>query len=74
MGLFTHPAFNSIDSANGARGSTASFPTQADGVTALFNLAQPIPNGPIQASGSSLGLNTLVGQSIAAPLRDQQLS
>lgn len=74
MGLFTHPAYNSIDAANGASATTASFPTQADGVTPLFNLAQPFPTGPIQASGNSLGLNTLVGQSIAAPLRDQQLS
>lgn len=74
MGLFTHPGLNSIDAANGFSASTVSFPTLADGVTPLFNLAQPFPAGPIQASGRSLGLRTLVGQSIAAPLRDQQLS
>jgi hypothetical protein len=74
FGIFTHPGLNSIDASNGATASTVSFPTLADGVTPAFNLAQPFPNGPIQPSGSSLGLLTLVGQSIAAPLRTQKLS
>lgn len=74
FGLFTHPAANSIDVANGFSQRTTSFATLADGVTPAFNLAQPFPNGPLQPTGNSLGLNTLVGQSIAGPLRNQEVS
>lgn len=74
FGLFTHPAANSIDVANGFSQRTTSFATLADGVTPVFNLAQPFPNGPLQPTGNSLGLGTLVGQSISAPLRTQQIS
>jgi hypothetical protein len=73
-GIFHHPAANSIDVANGFSARTTSTATQPDGVTPLFNLAQPFPNGPLQPTGASQGLNTLVGQNIASPLRNQQVS
>src|SRR5262249_36504714 len=41
--------------------TTASRPALADGVTPQFNLSNPFPQGLIQPTGNSLGLNTLLG-------------
>ncbi len=70
-GIFHHPAPTGIDTSLGfAQRSTSVF-AAADNFTPLFNLANPFPSGPLQPTGSSLGLATALGQNIAAPLRNQ---
>ena len=48
--------------------------TQPDGVTPLFNLADPLPGGLLPVVGTSQGLSTLLGQSIVGVERDQKVS
>ena len=53
---------------------TTSLSTQPDGVTPLFNLADPFPTGLLPVVGTSQGLSTLLGQSIVGIERDQKSS
>jgi hypothetical protein len=43
-------------------------------VTPQFNLSNPFPQGLIQPTGSSLGLNTLLGQNISGVPRQESIS
>ena len=73
FGIFHHPLVPNTDNAQGFDRQTANLVFQADGVTPLYNLANPFPQGILQPTGSSLGLNTLLGQSITGPSRQQRL-
>lgn len=73
-GIFTHPAATGHDTSRGFSQSSTSVFAAADNVTPLFNLANPFPSGPLQPTGSSLGLSTALGQSVSAPLGKQQVS
>ena len=53
---------------------TVSNPALANGITPQFNLSDPFPQGLTQPTGSSLGLNTLLGQSISGLPRQQKIS
>lgn len=73
-GIFTHPAPTGLDTSTGfAQRSTSVF-AAADNFTPLFNLQNPFPQGPLQPTGSSLGLATALGQNISAPQGTQQVS
>lgn len=73
FGIFHHPLVPNTDTAQGFDRRTTSLVAEANGVTPLYNLNDPFPQGLQQPTGSSLGLNTLLGQSISGPLRDQRL-
>lgn len=73
-GIFTHPAPTGHDTSRGFSQSSTSVFAAADNFTPLFNLANPFPTGPLQPTGSSLGLSTALGQNLSAPLGDQQVS
>jgi hypothetical protein len=73
FGIFHHPLVPNTDSAQGFSETTSSLTAAPDGVTPLFNLGDPFPQGIRQPTGNSLGLLTLVGQSIGGPLRQQRL-
>ena len=74
FGIFTHPSPTFIDVSQGFSQRSTSVFTEANGLTPLFNLSQPFPSGLPQPTGNSLGLSTLVGQSISAPMRNQEVS
>jgi hypothetical protein len=75
FGIFHAPPLGSVlTSSVGFAAVTASRPAQADGVTPQFNLSNPFPQGLIQPTGSSLGLNTLAGQNISGVVREQKIS
>lgn len=73
VGIFHHPLVPNTDLSLGFSRSTSSLVAQADGVTPQFNLDNPWPAGLLQPTGSTLGLNTLLGQGISGPLRTQGL-
>ena len=73
FGIFHHPLVPNTDLAQGFNRTTASLISGPDGVTPLFNLNNPFPDGILQPTGNQLGLNTLLGQSISGPLRQQRL-
>ncbi len=73
IGVFHHPLVPNTDVALGFSRNTSSLVAEADGVTPQFNLDNPWPTGLLQPSGSTLGLNTLLGQGISGPLRTQGL-
>ncbi len=72
-GIFHSPLVPNTDVSQGFTRTTSNLVTQSDTVTPTFNLSNPFPQGLIQPTGNSLGLSTLVGQSISGPLRDQRL-
>lgn len=74
MGIFTHPAPTGPDTSRGFAQTSTSVFAAADNFTPLFNLANPFPTGPLQPTGSSLGLATALGQNISALLGKQQVS
>lgn len=51
--------------------STSAMTTSLDGITPYSYLSNPFPNGFVRATGSSQGLATLVGQSVAGMDRDR---
>ncbi len=73
VGLFRHPIVPNTDSSLGFARATTSIFAQPDGVTPLYNLSNPFPNGFQQPTGNSLGLSTNLGQAINGPLRQQRL-
>jgi hypothetical protein len=73
FGIFHHPLVPNTDLAQGFNRTTTSLVAAADGVTPLFNLNNPFPDGILQPTGNQLGLNTLLGQTISGPLRKQRL-
>lgn len=74
FGIFHAPPPSLQNASVGFAAVTTSNPTQSNGVTPLFNLASPFPNGLTQPTGSSLGLNTQLGQNIAGVTRQQSIS
>jgi hypothetical protein len=73
FGIFHHPLVPNTDTAQGFDRRTTNLVTDPTGVVPLYNLNDPFPQGIQQPTGNSLGLNTLLGQSITGPLRDQRL-
>ncbi|HUS08219.1 MAG TPA: carboxypeptidase-like regulatory domain-containing protein, partial [Bryobacteraceae bacterium] len=73
FGIFHHPLVPNTDLAQGFNRTTTSLITAADGVSPIFSLGNPFPEGLLQPTGNTLGLNTLLGQSISGPLRQQRL-
>lgn len=73
IGIFHHPLVPNTDLSLGFSRQTTSLIAQADGVTPNFNLSNPWPTGLLQPTGNTLGLNTLLGQSLSGPLRVQGL-
>lgn len=73
FGIFHHPLVPNTDLAQGFSRTTTSVVAAPDGVTPLFNLQDPFPQGILMPTGNSLGLLTLVGFSISGPLRQQRL-
>lgn len=73
FGIFHHPLVPNTDLAQGFSRTTSSVVAAPDGVTPLFNLGDPFPQGVLQPTGNSLGLLTLVGFGISGPLRQQRL-
>jgi hypothetical protein len=75
FGMFHHPQLStSTDVSQGFTRTTSNLVAQADTVTPLFNLANPFPQGLIKPTGNSLGLSTMLGQSISGPLRQQRVA
>ena len=73
FGVFTSSIAPNTDASLGFSRSTTSLVAQADGVTPLFNLSNPLPGGFIAPTGNSLGLSTNLGQGVSGPLRRQRL-
>jgi hypothetical protein len=76
FGVFHHPGaqYGFENATVGSRRITNALVTQPDGVTPLFNLADPFPTGLLPVMGTSQGLSTLLGQAITGVQRDQTLS
>ena len=76
FGVFHHPGaqYGFERATVGSSRITTSLSTQPDGVTPLFNLADPFPTGLLPVVGTSQGLSTLLGQSIVGIERDQKSS
>ncbi len=73
FGIFHHPLVPNTDQAQGFTRTTSSVTTEPDGVTPLFNLTSPFPDGILQPTGNADGLLTLVGLGIGGPVRQQRL-
>lgn len=74
LGFFHHPYIStSTDTSLGFQRTTNNIVAEADGVTPLFNLANPFPQGILAPTGSALGLGTLLGQAISGPIREQRM-
>jgi len=72
FGIFHNPLLSSDrDTTLGFSQNTSNLVTLADGVTPTFNLSNPFPQGLAAPTGSSLGLATNLGLSIAAPAHDR---
>ena len=68
FGMFHNPLISpDRDITQGFSSVTSNLVTQPDGVTPTYNLSNPFPQGLIAPTGSSLGLATNPGLSIAAP-------
>ncbi len=75
FGIFHHPlaAWEQFPNALGTTRTSNSITAQSDGVTPLFNLANPFPQGLPTAYGNSAGLGIDLGQNITGPLRTQDI-
>ena len=73
FGIFHAPSFLWLGAttSQGYTATTTSIPAAANGVTPLFNMDNPFPNGLIPVSGNSLGLATNAGLAIAGFPRNQ---
>ena len=74
FGIFHAPPPSLANASEGFAAVTTSNAALANGVTPQFNLSDPFPQGLTQPSGSSLGLNTLLGQNISGIPRQQNIS
>jgi hypothetical protein len=57
----------------GSNRSSTSIIANPDGVTPLYNLTNPFPQGLPQPYGNSAGLGIALGQTITGPLREQSI-
>jgi hypothetical protein len=73
FGVFTAPLVPNTDGALGFSRTTTSLVAEPDGVTPLYNLSNPLPEGFAPPTGNALGLMTNVGLGISGPLRRQRL-
>ncbi|HLJ17831.1 MAG TPA: hypothetical protein VKV15_25265, partial [Bryobacteraceae bacterium] len=75
FGIFHDPYIStSTDTSLGFQRTTSNLVTQADKVTPLFNLSNPFPQGILKPTGNADGLDTLLGQAISGPLRQQRMA
>ncbi len=76
FGVFHHPGaqYGFENATVGSNRVTSAIVTQPDGVTPLFNLANPVPTGLLPVVGTSQGLSTLLGQNIIGTAANQKLS
>jgi hypothetical protein len=73
FGMFHNPLLSTDrDTTQGFSRTTSNIVAQADGVTPTFNLSNPFPQGLAAPTGSSLGLATNLGLSIAAPVHQRK--
>ncbi|MBZ2179515.1 MAG: TonB-dependent receptor [Acidobacteria bacterium] len=73
FGVFTSSIAPNTDASLGFQQTTSSLVAEADGVTPLYNLSNPLPGGFLPALGNRLGLSTNLGQGVSGPLRQQRL-
>jgi hypothetical protein len=75
FGLFHHPpaAWEQFPNALGTTRTVNSIAMQSDGVTPLFNMGNPFPQGVPAAWGNSAGLAIALGQNITGPLRSREI-
>jgi hypothetical protein len=75
FGIFHHPlaAWEQFPNALGTTRASTSISAQSNGVTPLFNLSNPFPQGLPQPYGNSAGLGIDLGQNITGPLRTQDI-
>ena len=75
FGIFHHPlaAWEQFPNALGTTRTSNSIAAQPDGVTPLFNLGNPFPQGVPQPYGNTAGLAIALGQNITGPLRSQDI-
>jgi hypothetical protein len=75
FGIFHHPpaAWEQFPNALGTTRTVNAIATQSDGVTPLFNMSNPFPQGVPPAWGNSAGLAIALGQNITGPLRSREI-
>jgi Carboxypeptidase regulatory-like domain/TonB dependent receptor len=73
FGVFYHPtaSWNPSPPAYGYTRTTASIDAEPNGVTPLYNLSNPFPNGVPTPYGNDAGLGIELGQTITGDLRKQ---
>lgn len=76
VGLFHHPlaAWEQFPNAWGSNRTSTSIIANPDGVTPLYNLSNPFPQGLPEPWGNSAGLAIALGQNITGPLRKQSIA
>jgi hypothetical protein len=75
FGIFHHPpaAWQQFPNALGTTRTSTSISAQSNGVTPLFNLSNPFPQGVPLAYGNAAGLGIDLGQNLAGPLHAQDI-
>jgi Carboxypeptidase regulatory-like domain len=75
FGIFHHPpaAWQQFPNALGTTRASTSIDTLSNGVTPLFNLSNPFPQGVPLPAGNAAGLAIDLGQNITGPLRTQDI-
>lgn len=75
FGIFHHPlaAWEQYPNALGTNRTSNSITTLSNGVTPLFNLSNPFPQGLPLPYGNSAGLAIALGQNITGPLHTQDI-
>jgi hypothetical protein len=75
VGIFHHPpaAWEQYPNALGTTRTANAIVAQSDGVTPLFNLSNPFPQGIPAAWGNAAGLAIALGQNITGPLHTQNI-
>ena len=76
FGIFHHPlaAWEQYPNALGVTRISTSINAQPDGVTPLYNMSNPFPQGLPAAWGNSAGLAIALGQNITGPLHSQNIA
>jgi Carboxypeptidase regulatory-like domain len=76
FGIFHHPlaAWEQFPNALGVTRISTSINAQPDGVTPLYNMSNPFPQGLPTAWGNSAGLAIALGQNITGPLHSQDIA
>jgi hypothetical protein len=75
FGIFHHPlaAWEQFPNALGVNRVSTSIGSPTHGVTPLYNLGNPFPQGLPTAYGTSAGLSIALAQNITGPLRNQEI-